>query len=174
MHYFKNALLLCALSMFAFASCSGDDDGPAGVGLVGTWKVTTIDYAGTSTTNSGGTTFTSDFTGTGYDMDLTISFEENPNEYTTSGDYSIEVQSTLNGQTFTYNWTNQGFVGAGDWERSGDVITVTTDTGETTTLTVVSETSTELVLAYDEMRTDTQQGVTAVYDVQGTYTFERQ
>ncbi|HMQ49066.1 MAG TPA: lipocalin family protein [Saprospiraceae bacterium] len=170
-------LLLVIGVITFFASCTEDDNTPSG-GLVGTWKVTAVDYSGTSTTSLPGfPTTTATFTGTGTDMDLTITFKENPNEYKTSGDYSINLVSTISGQSYNQVWTNQGFISDGVWERNGNELIITVNsTGETNTSVIEEETDDKLVLSYGETKTETDalSGAVIVTEVEGTYTFEKQ
>ena len=168
----KFFLLLGVLSLCY--SCSDDEEAAASDGIVGQWKVTAIDYSGTSTTSVAGQSFTADFTGTGFDMALDIEFTENPNDYNTSGDYSIKLTTDFMGQTTEIDWTNQGFIGAGTWEQNGNVITVNTPGQPAQEATIISVDASELVLAWATVQTQMQQGVTVTYDVMGTYTFERQ
>lgn len=159
-----------------FASCTEDDNSPSG-GLIGTWKVTALDYSGTSTaTIQGFPATTTTFTGTGTDMDLTITFKENPNEYKTAGDYSINLETTTLGQTTTESWSNQKFISDGIWERNGNELNITVNsTGDTSTAIIEEETDDRLVLFYDVTITETDPiGAIIVSEVEGTYTFKKQ
>lgn len=169
------AMAFAAALAFTFAACSNDDDnGPAGDEIVGTWALTDIDYSGTSTTSSPAGAFTADFTGSGYDMDVTVTFEEDPNVYKTDGDYSIELVTEFNDQTFESQVENEGFIDDGEWERNGDTITITNSDGETTTSEIVSINASSMVIAYDFVRVTTENGATVEYSVNGTYSFDRQ
>lgn len=168
-------LFLAVLSL-GITAC-GEDDEPTTneQGIIGTWKITGIDYSGTSTTTVQGIPpTTATFTGTGYDMNLSITFGENPNNYVTSGDYSIELVTMAAGQTFTNQWTNQGFLGNGTWERNGDTLTATDSGGDVGVATIVSESDNEIVFNVMTQETTTDQGVTTVYDIDGTYVFTRE
>ncbi|AHM58293.1 hypothetical protein D770_00075 [Flammeovirgaceae bacterium 311] len=163
--------------LLCFVLACSKEDAPTPVAkeaLTGTWKVTDIAYAGTSTTTIQGMSFPSDFTGTGYDMDLIVNFEENPNTYTSSGDYSIKVTSTLQGQTMTYNWTNQDFLGGGSWSLSNKELTIEAQTGEKQKATILELNATTLKLGYDMINNTEQNGATVSSNVKGTYTFQRQ
>lgn len=167
--------LLFTASLFLFlTACSDDDSAPSGEGVVGKWDVTAINYSGTSTTESGGQTFTSDFVGTGFDMNLQIEFKENPMEYTTSGDYSIDLETTFMGQTSNSTATNQGFIGAGAWAQVGDDLVITTDMGDEQTATIVSLDGNVMVLGWASTMVQMQNGATSTLMIDGTYTFERQ
>ncbi len=167
--------LFFVLICFAFACSKDETPEPAtGSDLTGSWKVTEIEYAGTSTTTFQGMSFPSNFTGTGYEMDLIVSFDDEPNTYTSSGDYSIAITSTMQGQTMTYNWTNQEFLDGGSWSLSDRELTINSQTGTAQKATILELTATTLKLEYNMVSTTEQNGATVNSDVEGTYTFVRQ
>lgn len=165
---------LFAFALFAsLASCSKDDKTTTDTEIMGEWTVTDISYTGTSSSAVGGVTQTFDFTGSGYDMDLKISFEDTPKEYTAEGDYSIMLVVDVAGQMMEVPWTNVDFIGNGDWEKDGNTLTVTASTGEVQTATITELTDSKMVIAWDFTGTTTQQGVVMTQNVNGTYTFEK-
>ena len=88
-------LLLIGLAVIFFA-CSEDEDPKADrAGLIGSWTVTAVDYAGTSTTSVQGVDVKANFTGKGKEMNLTATFNDNPATFTSAGDYVIEVTTTV-------------------------------------------------------------------------------
>jgi hypothetical protein len=93
-------------------------------GLVGTWIMTSLDYEGTSTTTFGGQSFTSTFEGVGYDLNASITFQENPNDYKANGTYKIDLETMFGGQTFTTTSTIDGFIDDGTWEQNGNTLEV--------------------------------------------------
>lgn len=167
-------LLFTASLFLCLASCSDDDSSEPNEGFVGKWEVTGIDYTGTSTTESYGQTFTVDFVGTGTDLDLEIEFKENPMDYTTSGDYSIELDVDFMGQMTTQTYTNQGFIGAGTWAQVGNTLVVSTEMDGEQIAEIISMTADVIVLGYDFTITQTQNGAVATTNLEGTYTFERE
>ena len=54
-------------------------------------------------------------------MDLEVEFKAD-GEYTSSGDYTINLTIDFDGQTSTTAWTNSGFMGNGTWEQTGNEI----------------------------------------------------
>ena len=165
---------LFAFALFAsLASCSKDEDPATDAGIMGEWTVTDISYEGTSSSAVGGVTQTFDFTGTGFDMDLKISFEDNPKEYAAEGDYSINLVVDVAGTPMEMPWSNVGFIGNGDWEKTGNTLTVTASTGEVQTVTIIELTDSKMVIAWSFSDTMTQQGTVMTQNVNGTYTFEK-
>lgn len=174
MNFTKFFILFIGLSVLA--SCSDDDTNNSNnVSVVGNWLVTGIDYGGTSSIEvPGEDIITSVFTGTGTDMDLEITFDDNPNNYSTSGDYSVLLDVNTQGITQQQTWTNQGFIGDGTWDRSGNTLTITDSSGQENVTTIQTLNETTLVIEWAFINTFTQNGAIFVQDVQGTYTFERQ
>jgi hypothetical protein len=122
--------MLLALSL-SITACSDEEAGsPNNEALVGTWRLESIDYSGTSSTTVQGTTFTSVFVGEGYDLDVTVTFSEDPDTYTTDGDYSIRLTTTTQGQTVEQDFTFEGFLDDGTWERDGENVIITNGDGD--------------------------------------------
>lgn len=173
MRIFKLPLLALVLC-FMFA-CTEKEDTPAPSNqLKGNWKVTDISYTGNSVTTMDGYSFANSFIGTGYDLNLNINMDENPNNYTSSGDYSIKVTSEMNGQTFTQNWTNQSFMDAGTWAREADELIFETKSNGSQRSTILELTNTTLRIGYNSTQTTSQDGTTVTATIVGTYTFTRQ
>ncbi|WP_375561520.1 hypothetical protein ACE193_02885 [Bernardetia sp. OM2101] len=163
-------------ALISFLSACGNDDDenttPSGDGIIGTWKVTEIDYTGTTTASQQGVEFEADFEGEGVDMDLEMQFDNNMN-YTTSGDYSIILTTSFFGQSIEQRYDAVGFVGAGTWSQDGDQIIISSG-GETNTLTVLENSGNTLKVEWNHTQEVEEQGTTQTLDVNGTYTFERQ
>jgi len=165
---------LFAFALFAsLASCSKEEDVTAEAAIMGEWIVTDISYEGTSTSGVGGTTQSFDFTGTGFDMDLKISFSDDPKDYTAEGDYSIKLVTDFQGSPITTDWTNVGFIGSGDWVKTGNTLTVTASTGEIQSANIVELTDSKMIISWDFEDTMMQQGSVITQNVSGTYTFEK-
>ncbi len=161
-------------ALISFLSSCGNDDenNPSGDGIIGTWKVTEIDYSGTTTASQQGVEFEADFEGEGVDMDLQMQFDNNMN-YTTSGDYSIILTTSFFGQSIEQRYDAVGFVGAGTWSQDGNQIIITSGT-ETNTLTILENSGNNLKVEWDHIEETEQQGTTQTLNVNGIYTFERQ
>ncbi len=143
--------------------------------LVGTWAVTGIDYEGDSETVNQGTAITSTFVGEGFDMDLVIEFTQNPNEFKTSGDYSIKLTTTSQGQTYETDVTNNGFINDGEWTKSGNEITVTSTLNqEEQTATILELTETTLRIAWEFSEVTQLQDGSVTVNTMGEYTFTKQ
>lgn len=164
-------LFLATFISFFFA-CSNDDNAEPTVALAGDWTVSEISYTGnTSTVVAGVPPVSGTFEGTGFDMDLKINFEEDPNNYTTSGDYSINLETTVSGQTYSSVWANQEFQGSGTWSKDGTVMTFTSADGQTSEAQIVEETDSKLKFTQTYNNTETQNGATVTHQVDATFTF---
>ena len=143
--------------------------------LVGTWNLTAIEYQGTISSEAVGFPISvSSFTGTGVDMDLTIDFTENPNDYTTSGDYSVLISVESFGQIIEQTWANQGFIDDGTWAEANNVLTVTNAIGGEQSINIIELTDTNVTVTWDYADVTVLAGVTTTQNVEGTYTFMKQ
>ncbi|MCB4800065.1 hypothetical protein [Neotamlana laminarinivorans] len=144
----KNALLFLFTAL-VFA-CSGSDDSNTNDVevnlLLGTWIGEDVEYSGTTSFDYFGTTFETPFTGEAYDVDYTLTFTENPNEFTSEGSYSLEVTTNFLGETITENSEDLEFMGSGLWSQDGNQL-ITTESGVTTIFTIEELTETSLILS---------------------------
>lgn len=168
-HLFKITLLSFALVFFA--SCEDDDSSnDTSADLVGTWSMTSLDYDGTSSTTFQGTTTSIDFIGEGTNIDYTLTFDENPNNFDASGSYDIELTTDFMGQTTTQTESVEDANSTGTWSRDGntlsfdgvlvslgDMAPMTGDT-ENNDITISELTATTLVLTQDVMQVESQDG----------------
>lgn len=165
-------LLLLSLAVI-FLSCSEDEDPlPTSQGMVGTWNVTSVDYKGTATTTVLGASMKADFTGKGKDMTLTSTFSENPNTVFTEGSYTIELKTTMNGQTTTEDHYFEDVVTDGTWTLNGRTLTITGADGPQEA-TILEQTSTSLTMRMDMKETEGTQELTVTTDLQITFVFKK-
>lgn len=168
---------LVVLLFVSLLSCSKNDDSPKPGGqLVGTWKMTSFTYTGATTTIFDGESITTPFSGTGKEMNVHISFAANPNTFTSTGDYTVELTMDAGGQQIKQDFPIQGFMGSGSWSREGNKLSVTDEaTGKLQLSTIVQ---------LDDKTLKVQWGgaldATNPYDMQetmvvnGTYVFARE
>jgi len=168
---------LFALSIAVLLFSCGEDDEPklpTVEGMVATWNVTNIDYSGTTTTSYAGQTATANFTGVGKDMDYTITFSTSPNTVVSEGGYTIELTTTVAGQSTTEDYEFDEAFMDGTWELNGKTLTITSD-GESQEGTVTKQTDDVLhvTVNVDETTTDTDFGYTIRTKVKAVYKFEK-
>ncbi len=166
-------LVLLSIALVLFSCGKEDDPKPTADGLIGTWSITALDYEGSTTTTILGTSITSSFTGVAKDLDMTVTFNENPNTVTSQGSYTISITTTTLGQSVTEDFTFDDFFDDGTWALNGQTLTVTSS-GVVQEATIISQTSTTLVLGIDSEETQDLAGVGSITtSIQGAYTLVR-
>lgn len=166
-------LLLLSLAVIIL-SCSKDDDPkPTSEGMVGKWKITALDYKGSTTTTAQGASAKADFTGKGKNMNLITTFTTNPNTVTSEGTFTVELTTNYMGQTVTEEYDMDETVPSGTWSLNGNILTVTNSTGSQTA-TIVEQTATTLKLKSEVNESQTDQGITITAKLDVTYTFTKQ
>lgn len=140
----KLLILFIGLSL-AMTSCSSDDNGGGAINgnIVGTWMLTKL----TTETNMPGISAT----GQGKNYDATLTFNDEPNEVFGTGSVGLEVTTYINGVSFgtaeeVINFDSQ--FGAGQWELSGNTLTLSGE-GSAVTVTVLKLTPSSLIFRYD-------------------------
>ncbi len=167
MKYLK---LLIILSVPFLFSC--EDDEAANPSIVGEWALSSLEYSTYSKTTAYGITLELEGEGLGYDMDTQINFTTDPNEFTTSGEYSVELTYGFQGQTATEKIEDIPFVAEGTWEVKDNVVTMTVD-GETEEMTVTSLTESEIILHYVATKVISRPGEVVEASVDAIFTFTR-
>ncbi|NRD19938.1 lipocalin family protein [Winogradskyella eckloniae] len=167
-------LFCCVICLMA---CASDDDNSndelSTSDLLGTWVGVDLDYSGNTTFEYLGIPVVSQFTGEAYDIDYTITFTDNPNQFYTNGTYSMELTTTFLGETEVSSVENLEFLGDGTWSLSGSELTIERDGfSSVATVTLVSNDVIEVDLM--EEQSTTLEGVDYIVNVHSISTFERQ
>jgi hypothetical protein len=166
-------LFLLGLAVILFSCGKDDDPAPTADGLIGAWSITALEYGGSTITTVSGITITSDFTGVGKDMNMTVTFNQNPNTVTSQGSYTIALTTVTLGQSLTEDVMFNGFFGDGTWVLKDKTLTVTS-AGVAQEATIISQTSTKLVIAIDTEQTQDLGGAgSIVTKVKGSYTLTK-
>lgn len=158
---------------FSFSSCGGDDESNGSSDdVVGVWKIESYDYSGTSTTTTGGETFTSTFTGQAKDFETwELDFRESGN-YISGGDMTITLTSSFAGQEFQFDQPFSDWLGTGSYEVDGDKISFTTD-GETSECTIVEMSNSTLQMMCPITTSSMQQGVISTTTLDADVTLKK-
>lgn len=93
--------------------------------LVGDWTVTSLDYAGTSTTSQGGNTFTTNFSAVGKDFNLDLTFRDNPKTYSSNGGYTVDLTTYFDTTSMTQEVIVPSTSSSGTWSLSGNTLSIT-------------------------------------------------
>ena len=170
---FLKLIFFTTLISLTFSCSSDDDNQPANNGnIVGVWKGTAVDYSGTTTTTAQGQSVTATYVGEAYDIDYTLTFTDNPKKVVSAGNYSIELTTTVYGQTTTQNIEGLEFLSSGDWSINGNILTITVD-NQTDDTTIVELTNSTLVLKGVHTESTNQGGVTSNSTTETTLKFRR-
>lgn len=166
-------LAACTLGLF---SCSHDDNAsPESQGImVGKWKVTSIQYTGTSVTNVEGEATSADFKGVGKDMSLELTFSQDPNKYTATGSYTISLSTNILGYDFPIDMPITGFMGNGTWMVKGKYIYVTDAQGRRDSSTITSLDPDHMTVAWGNTQSMIEEGISVQVTAQGTYAFTKE
>ncbi len=135
--------------------------------------MTALEYQGSSTARISGVDVTSNFTGVGKDMDLPVTFRENPNTITSEGSYVIALTTTTAGQSITQDFTFNNFVADGTWSLNDRVLRVSSAQGSQEA-TIVTQTNTTLVMAVETEQTQNLGGNSVRTRVEAVYTLTKQ
>lgn len=170
-------IVFFAMLSFSLFSCSKNDQNakPADQ-LTGNWKMTAMKYTGTSVVQTGGEPFTTHFSGTGKNMDLHLSFAVNPKTFSSHGDYTITLTASFEGQELQQDYTINGFMGGGTWEKRGTTLTVTDkETGKLQSAIISKlDNKTMEILWSGDIASSNPYGMPVTVTVNGTYVFERE
>lgn len=106
-----------------FNGCKKDDEASPG-SIPGTWKMTDLHADnGVSTTTLLGQEISYTYSFHGKDYNTFTTFTENPNEFTSTGSYTIVTTINFQGQMSTTETPADVFSGTGTWTISGNTLT---------------------------------------------------
>ncbi len=167
-----NYVFALLFSTLLFTACAPDEVLEPNE-IIGTWLLKSVDLEGNATFTQGAEVTQADFTGEGFDLDLSITIHENPNDYIVEGDVNVLLKYDFDGQTVELPIEEADFIDSGVWDISNDELTVTnSDKVEVATLGDLTETALTLEWTYTDSVATT--GSVIVHEVTGTYVFERQ
>jgi hypothetical protein len=182
----KKILFTLAIGLATLMSCESDlvnrppapdgtlDDtvGETTGDLVGSWRMISLNYEGTSVTSVQGTDFTADFVGVGSDYNYEIEFTEAPNNFSSTGTYDIELTTTIAGQTTVNNEDDLDASSNGSWDKNANVLTLTNNS-QTNDADIQILSDTTLKFTVTEETSISEQGVNAETSVTTVSIFER-
>lgn len=177
---------LACIFTLSFSSCTKDED-PTPVitptpnqlissnSLVGSWIMSGLNYAGSSTTSVGGINTTTQFSAVGRDFTYTVQYSDNPKTYTTFGGYTVAITSLLNGSTFTQDASIPNAIASGTWSLNGNELTVTDNsTNQSSTSTILSSANNnDFSVDFAGFSGQSLQGANVKF-TSGTVTYKRQ
>ena len=168
----KKILVLFVFSAFIFGCETSDNDLPT-ASIIGVWNGVSINFTGTGNAEIQGVPVTADVDGEGYDIDYTVTFDEDPNIVSSIGTISAEVTATLQGQTYTESEEGISIDFSGPWSQDGNTLALTID-GEDIIANIVELTESSLVLQFITERVETINGVAITADLDVNASYSRQ
>jgi len=124
----KKFIVLFSVTLL-FISCNNDEAvlQIENSQILGLWKLTELTEDGTTTTTAQGIDLSATFTAYGKNIDAEVNFTENPNKFVSSGSYTSVITTVVLGQQTVQEVPINDFIGTGDWEVNGNIITVTSN-----------------------------------------------
>ena len=174
-----NLLTVCA-TLFMLSSCTNDD--PVNEpDITGTWNLTEITYSGTTVTEGSvqGFDFSSslEFTGTGHDIDLQLTFSSDPNEYVTDGSYGVYLEGTMttDGETipFAQDLSDIILLNTGSWSIEDDMITFSDGSNGAVEYSIIQLAENIFIIDVSQSTSEEQSGITVTVTVDGSMSFSR-
>ncbi|MBX2843112.1 MAG: lipocalin family protein [Flammeovirgaceae bacterium] len=155
-------------------SCSEDEPATPDQGMIiGSWELSEVDYDGTTTTTFNGQSSVINFTGEGKNLNNEIKFTENPNEFTVSGTYDVELKMDYDGTEVISEINGLSFANSGEWEIDGDKLYITDDVSAIKEATIKELSEEKLVLFWVLKQEIVQSGVKNLMEGDGYLTFTR-
>lgn len=147
----KSALILLFLSIL-FSSCSKEETTQKAItnnDLLGTWKVTNVvSEKGKISGNISGINLSADFSATGKDYSMNITFSDNPKKIVSTGSFTLVSQFSLATQSKSFEQKISNIPATnGIWNIENNVLT-TTENGQTASIDIVSYNNSEIVFKY--------------------------
>ncbi|HUR30007.1 MAG TPA: lipocalin family protein, partial [Saprospiraceae bacterium] len=131
--------------------------------IVGEWNLTNI-HSENGYSILFGDTSNYEFHGTAYNIETT--FTENPNQFSSTGDYTFEVTTSTFGIPLTQTQTVSAFPGTGTWSINGDTLTQVFS-GATTEIKILELNNSKMRLK-EHLDTDVT-GIHTVADIYSTF-----
>lgn len=141
--------------------------------LLGTWKMTALSYTGTSTTTYRGRTYTAEFDGFAKDIDAVLEFTQNPNEYISSGSYTLVLTITSNSFYEKSEIYSDELFDNGEWLKNENQLTLSISNEGSQALEVLNITDSELSLQEVEIFTEEDEDVDGEAHIKIIYSFSK-
>lgn len=173
----KYKFLVLAFLAVGIISCNSDDDADGGGDtsgdLIGTWIAESIDLTNTISVTTDGITVETLQEGVGTHIDATLTFSEDPDEFTSEGSFDLELTTTILGVSETETIEDVEFLDDGTWTRSGDNLTLMNDDDTQGNATIEVLTDTELRLRIEQEVTEESDERTTTFNTVIVVVFSR-
>jgi len=122
--------ILFALTILIFASCADNEESinPVISDFTGTWNLTFLEVIGDNTASYGNISYTTMTKNFGKNFNYTITFTENPNEYTTAGKFTSVLEydesDLFDVQNLEYVVSAEESLDTGTWAIENNKLTI--------------------------------------------------
>ncbi len=170
-------LLLLFVSTLLFISCSDESNNNVDVNqndLVGTWSLTKFDLDATTSGSSQGIDFSSNIKSIGKDYNLTITFTENPKEFTVDGSFTLVSTTNIAGDidTVEEEVSTISELNSGEWKIENNQLLLIGD-NISSGININSFTGNKIILKQPVDFNRTEQGGTIKIKSETTFIFEK-
>ena len=167
----SNFFYLCFVVFLA--SCGGESTEMMS-DFAGTWSVIEVNAEdGYTETIMNGDTITGTFKFYGKDISSEISFEDNPNTFSSIGSYTQVLTTTIQSTDVEEEKVLNDFPASGIWEATSTLLSLTTTGQPIQTATIVEMNGSTLKLAYHLDKTTAVPGGTVTQTATINYTLEK-
>lgn len=162
--------------LLTITSCSKDvtieNSEKSGV-LKGTWNVEKYDYEGQTSSIFQNDLTQIDFRGFGWNMDITMTFKDNPKDYSLQGTYFVDHFITGSDGIEIPYFGDLSTDQSGTWRRTGHEVNIVID-GENRRSYISELTSDRLIISINSNSTESEEdGTTVTRTVTETYELKR-
>lgn len=142
--------------------------------LVGTWNMTDFDTSGTISYTIEGVPIPVQIDGTGKDIDAFVEFTEDPNQFTSSGSYTIVLTTSGTGFAPEISETTvDQLFSNGAWSLGQSKLVLSTVGEASQDLEVLTLTESELTLQFEETIDEVVDGVNAEGSIKFIFSFSK-
>lgn len=167
----KKILSLIVLSILLINCESNEIDMPE-TSIVGTWNGRSIRFSGTAVSKLQGVPVTATIVGESYDLNFSYTLTENPNIAASEGVYSMEITTTILGQSQTEYQENIDFEFSGPWIQNGETLLLTFE-GEEVIATITELNETAMTLEFTVEQIEEIDGTKVTLNINMTASFVR-
>lgn len=165
---------IAILLLITTIGCSNDDGSTdTSASIVGTWAATNVNVAGQVSSEFNNQPFTAPIVASVTNNNFRVTFEDNPQTFTSNGSLDIDGSVSFLGVTYEQDITGYNPVGAGTYEIGGNQLALTVE-GETQIVSIERLTDTTLRLFLTTVEDITQDGQEFTAVINSQVTFSRQ
>lgn len=173
MKTFQTILLIC-VSLIVFY-CKEDEKPSFDESMVvGEWEAMSLDYSGTTSTTFLGFTIGSTYTGEMLESDMVVEFTKEPNQFLTTGSYTVKLTTTIEGVSETEEIELPNIFFPGTWKlEGGNKMIVTSAGADPQEATIEQLDATTMVISTTVTQTTEDSGFTITNETHAKYQLKK-